>query len=68
MHFNKGAAPQLTALPKAPKTARWGETKNVTMTLFFMVIACVHLAKVTSKRVVNVARIIENNEIQYDNS
>lgn len=32
-----------------------------------MVIACVHLAKVTSKRVVNIAGIIENNEMQYDN-
>lgn len=55
-------------LPKAPKTARWGENKTVTMTPFFMVIACVHLAKVTSKRVINIAGIIENNEIQYDNS
>lgn len=26
--LTKGAAPQLTALPKALETTRWGETKN----------------------------------------
>lgn len=44
------------------------KNKNITTTLFFMDIACVHLAKVTRKGVINIARIIDNNQIKYGNS
>lgn len=30
--------------------------------------ACVHLAKVTTREVINIARIIDNNWIKYGNS
>lgn len=52
MHFNKGADSQLTDLPKAPKTARWGKSKNIAMTLFVINVTWGHLAMVTSKGVI----------------
>lgn len=67
MHFNKGAAPQLTAFPKVPKKLHDGENNNpkklkcITMTQFFMDVACAHLAKVTGKGGINIARFTDNN-------
>lgn len=66
MHFNKGADPQLTDLPKAPKTARWGKTKNITTTLFTINNTFVHLAKVTSQRVITYIACSMVNVIRYD--
>lgn len=48
---------------RAPKTARWEKKRN-NDPVFHGCVACVHLAKVMNKRVINIAGIIVNNEMQ----